>query len=294
MSHQNLRLATRSADMIREHRRDTMIRKMYWGVLASIVLSLAFATGCNSTTATPPVAQVTTVTAMAPFRQTQVENTTYVSPFTATVTTNGTPVGGASVVFAVTPSVGGAGGTFAGGSSSATVTSDATMGGQAVSPAFTSNGTPGAFIVTASIPGNPTSTAIFTVVNTVTPLSFTSTTGDGQSATVSTDFGTTLTATVLGPIVPPATTPSPVVGILVTFTAPSTGASGTFADSLSNVTTAITDANGVATAVTFTANATAGGPYTVAATVPVIQDGTTPSNDTWLTTNFSLTNTPAP
>ncbi len=293
MSHQSLRLTTRSGDMIRENGRNTMIRRAYWGVLASILGALVFATGCSSTSATPPVTKVTTVTAMAPFRQTQLENTTYVSPFTAAVTTNGTPVGGVGVVFAVTPSAGGASGTFAGASTSATATTDATTG-QAVSPAFTSNGTAGSFIVTASIPGNPTSSAIFTVVNTVTPLTFTSTTGDGQSATVSTDFGTTLSATVLGPIVPPATTPSPVVGILVTFTAPSTGASGTFADSLSNVTTAITDANGVATAATFTANATAGGPYTVSATVPVIQDGTNPGNDTWLTTNFSLTNTPAP
>lgn len=288
MRHQNLRFGKRSGPMICEIGENSMTRKPYWGVLALTVVAMAFATGCNSTTASPTPVPVTTVAAMAPFRQTQVLTTTYASKFTVTVTTNGAPVNGASVVFAVTPSNSGAGGTFANGTSSATATSDATMGGQAVSPAFTSNNIPGSFIVNASIPGNPTSSAIFTVVNTLTPVTFTSTAGDGQSATVSTNFGTALTAKVVDG------SGNPVVGALVTFTAPSTGASGTFVDSLSNVTTAITDSNGVATAAAFTANATAGGPYTVTASVPDVQSATDPTTDTWLTTTFSLTNTVAP
>ena len=43
--------------MIRENGRNTMIRKAYWGVLASMVVALAFATGCSSTSATPPATQ---------------------------------------------------------------------------------------------------------------------------------------------------------------------------------------------------------------------------------------------
>jgi hypothetical protein len=66
----------------------------------------------------------------------------------------------------------------------------------------------------------------------------------------------------------------------VTFTAPATGASGTFANG-TNTETDTTNASGVASSTTFTANATIGGPYIVTATV---SGGTT-------TEDFSLTNT---
>src|SRR5207245_6079482 len=72
-------------------------------------------------------------------------------------------------------------------------------------------------------------------------------------------------------------------GVVVTFTAPGSGASGTFAG---GVNTATTNASGVATSATFTANATAGGPYNVVASAT----GATSAN-------FSLTNVasaPAP
>jgi hypothetical protein len=97
--------------------------------------------------------------------------------------------------------------------------------------------------------------------------------GTPQSATVGTAFGTALQATVtdaFGNVVP---------GVTVTFAAPSTGASGSFAG---GVNTATTDTHGVATAPAFTANATAGG-YTVQATAA----GLTAAN-------FALTNTPLP
>jgi hypothetical protein len=68
--------------------------------------------------------------------------------------------------------------------------------------------------------------------------------------------------------------------VTVTFPAPSTGASGTFANGTAT-TTATTIASGVATASTFTANGTAGGPYTVAATVAGVATAA----------NFSATNT---
>ena len=74
-------------------------------------------------------------------------------------------------------------------------------------------------------------------------------------------------------------------GVSVTFTAPTSGASGTFAacsggNPSANECVVTTNSNGLATASTFTANTTAGGPYTVAATTT----GVTGS------ANFSLTN----
>ena len=54
---------------------------------------------------------------------------------------------------------------------------------------------------------------------------------------------------------------NPVSGVTVTFTPPASGASGTFTTS----STAVTNASGVATSNTYTANTTAGGPYNVVA-----------------------------
>ncbi|MEY2482408.1 MAG: hypothetical protein QOK24_936 [Verrucomicrobiota bacterium] len=94
--------------------------------------------------------------------------------------------------------------------------------------------------------------------------------GTPQSTAVNTAFPIALKATV-------TESDNPVSGISVTFTAPASGPSGTF--SSGNTATVVTDANGVATAPTFTANSTPGS-YTVAATVIGIA---TPAN-------FSLTN----
>src|SRR5438128_2113449 len=73
---------------------------------------------------------------------------------------------------------------------------------------------------------------------------------------------------------------NPVGNVTVTFTAPGSGASGTFAGGVS---TATTNTSGVATSAVFTANATAGGPYNVVASAT----GATSAN-------FSLTNTVGP
>jgi len=95
-----------------------------------------------------------------------------------------------------------------------------------------------------------------------------------QSAPVTHAFGTLLSVTVLG-----SDDATPVPGIVVTFTAPGSGATGTFANS-TNTTQATTNSGGVATATIFTANSVEGGPYTVAATASGLP-----------TVNFSLTNT---
>ena len=71
---------------------------------------------------------------------------------------------------------------------------------------------------------------------------------------------------------------NPLSGVNVTFTAPGSGASGTFSNSSTTITVA-TNASGVASA-PFTANGTAGGPYTVTAAASALT-----------TVNFSLTNT---
>jgi len=102
--------------------------------------------------------------------------------------------------------------------------------------------------------------------------SITATAGTPQSVPINTAFSTQLQATVKES----GTNQS---GIPVTFTAPSSGASGTFPG---GVTTVIinTDGSGVATPPAFTANGIAGGPYNVVASLV----GGSPS------ANFSLTN----
>jgi centrosomal CEP192-like protein len=103
--------------------------------------------------------------------------------------------------------------------------------------------------------------------------SITATSGSGQSATVNTAFAAQLQATVKDSL------NNPMSGVVVTFTAPASGANGTFANGTAT-TTASTNGSGVATSTTFTANATAGGPYNVVASAT----GATSAN-------FSLTNT---
>jgi uncharacterized repeat protein (TIGR02543 family) len=93
--------------------------------------------------------------------------------------------------------------------------------------------------------------------------------GNNQSTTVSTDFAADLQVDVASNAVPA----EPVDGGQVTFTAPGSGASATFASN------PVTIASGSAS-VTATANATAGGPYTVSADANGSTGGV----------NFSLTN----
>ena len=98
----------------------------------------------------------------------------------------------------------------------------------------------------------------------------TATGGTPQSATVKTVFTTPFQATVKD------ANSNPVSGVTVTFTAPGSGASGTFSGSVTA--TAVTNSSGIAIAPTFTANATAGN-YTVSASA----SGAAPAS-------FSLTN----
>ena len=174
---------------------------------------------------------------------------------------NAINLSGASVTFTVN-SVGGAGATFAGGLTTATVASNAS--GIATAPALTANGTAGTYTVTVT---SGSASLTFTLTNQV-PTGISATAGTPQVTLITTNFGTNLQATVAGVG----------AGVTVTFTAPSSGASGLFGASLTK--TAVTNASGVATATAFTANGTVGS-YIVSATVVGV--GTT--------ANFSMTNT---
>ncbi len=107
------------------------------------------------------------------------------------------------------------------------------------------------------------------------PASINLTAGDNQSVAHNTAFPTNFSVTVLD------AGNNPINGVSVTFTAPASGASGKFANN-TNTTTATTNASGVATATTYTANSTAGGPYHVSVTAGSV------------TNNFSATNLAGP
>jgi hypothetical protein len=130
----------------------------------------------------------------------------------------------------------------------------------------TLSGTPtqaGAFPITvtatddAGCPTTPKSYSL--VINGTLPGTVTATAGAGQSALVGASFATNLQATVLDG------GSHPLSGVNVLFTAPSSGATGTFTGGVSTA-TVVTGPSGVATAPTFTANTTSGG-YTVTASV---------------------------
>ncbi|HXR96412.1 MAG TPA: choice-of-anchor D domain-containing protein, partial [Terriglobales bacterium] len=139
--------------------------------------------------------------------------------------------------------------------------------------------------LTVTDSANPTTqTASLAGAIVVAPTSMTVNAGDGQTARVATTFGTQLQVLVNGS----GGTPAP--NITVTFTAPGSGASGTFADTGTATTTAVSDVNGLATAAAFTANPTAGSSYAITATATKDGQGGTISSPT---ATFHETNTGA-
>ncbi len=191
-------------------------------------------------------------------------------PFTETVADNvGNKLGGVLITFSVPTS--GPSGTFPGALTTVVLTS-AKGSGIATTPTFTANGVAGSYFVTVTIPGfGPSS---FGLTNLAGPLaviaSVASTTP--QITPVGASFSVPLAVTVTDQF------GNPLSGQVVTFIAPTSGASGTFAG---GIITATTNASGIATAPTFFANNTQGS-YQVTATVP------------GLTTTFALTNTGVP
>ena len=205
----------------------------------------------TSTAFTVTTATAAKVTATTGSGQSTTISTAFTAPLVATATdSGGNPVSGVMVTF--TPPAAGASGTFAPGGNTATTGAN----GVATSGAFTANATAGGpYNVVASATG--ATSANFAMTNTAgAAAKVTPTTGSGQSTTISTAFAAPLVATATD------SGGNPVSGVMVTFTPPAAGASGTFAPGGN---TAATGANGVATSGTFTANATAGGPYNVVA-----------------------------
>jgi hypothetical protein len=186
------------------------------------------------------------------------QNATIGSPFAnalqATVADKyGNLVNGASVTFTAPAS--GASGTFSNGNTTTTITTN-TSG--VASAAFTANTITGTYSVTATVPGVATP-ASFRLTNTLVPAAIKPTAGTPQTARVGVAFATALQAKVTD------AKGNAVVGISVTFTAPASGASGTFTTGTTTI-TVTTNGSGVASA-KFTANTTAGS-YSVLATVP--------------------------
>lgn len=194
-------------------------------------------------------------------------NTAYATTLQATAKdSGGTGISGVSVTF--TAPVSGASGTFS-GVASVTVTTDTS--GIASAPAFAANSTAGTFAVNATTPGVNTP-AVFTLTNT-----------PGSAATIAAAAGTPQSAAIGAPFatlqaIVRDTGGNGVARVTVTFTAPATGASGTFPGVLATA-SAVTDSSGLASAPTFTANATVGS-YSVNATVVGLASPAT----------FSLTN----
>ena len=242
-----------------------MNRQTYPCIVSLIFLALVSLTSCNSSNFNPPPE---TIAATSGSPQSAMVNTAFAAPLVATVTMGGSPVSGAFVTFTAPAS--GASGTFAGGTNTETDSTDSI--GVARSTTFTANGVIGTVTVAASVAG-VTATTSFNLTNTSGPAaSITATSGSLQDTPVSKAFGAPLAATVLDG------SGYPVTGASVTFTAPATGASGTFANGTATETD-MTNASGAAVSSTFTANATSGA-YTVTASSAGIAT----------TANFTLTN----
>ncbi len=209
------------------------------------------------------------ITATSGGGQTTSVGTLFTNPLVVLVKdADGLPVSGVMVTFSAPGS--GPSGTFASGS----VTAVTNASGVATSGAFTANSTTGSFTVNASVAGVATP-AGFALTNTPGgPDTITVTSGTPQNAQINQTFSSPLVVTVRDAF------NNPLSGITVTFVAPASGASGSFAG---GVNTAVTTAGGIATSAAFTANATAG-TYTVSASAPGAAGSAA----------FLLTNTPGP
>jgi hypothetical protein len=224
---------------------------VFWAVF--VLSTLAFLASCSSSHSTLPDT-IETIAASGGTPQSAPIGGVFM-PLTAKVTQSGLPLSGVLVTF--TAPATGASVTFTGEANTVTSTTDAN--GNAIATLMANGTTGGPYAVTATAPG-ASGTATFNLTNTTAPI-ITATSGASQNATVGMAFAAPLQATVTSGGLPTANVP-------VTFTAPpaSSGASCTFANSTA-ADTEMTNANGVATSATFTANTTSG-PFILMATTP--------------------------
>ena len=196
--------------------------------------------------------------------------TSFAAPFGATVEDQfGNPVLVANIPVTFTAPAGSASGSFFNGT--ATTTANTNTSGIATATAFTANTAAGVYTVTGASSGS--TSASFGETNVAgTASQLVATAGAGQSASVATAFTSPFSATLEDFYGNPVLT-----GVVVTFAAPASGASGTFVNG-TDTTTVTTNPSGVATATVYTANVIAG-TYAVSAT----SSGSTMAN-------FSATN----
>lgn len=237
---------------------------------ALLCLALAFLPGCatnkngNGSGNNGPK----TVSPIAGSPQNTLVGVTFGSPLSVVVDQNGTPVPNVSVTFAA-PSTGASGTFKSNGKNTESVTTDAN--GHATSSAFTASGTAGAISVTATVAGASTPAQFAVTSYPASAATISAAGGSPQSALIGTAFSQLSVVIDLQG--------SPVPNVSVTFTAPNSGASGAFKNGAVTETD-VTDANGVATASTFTANGNSGA---YAVTGGIVGGGTPAS--------FALTNT---
>lgn len=187
--------------------------------------------------------------------------TTTFSALTVKVTdqSSGDPIPDAVVTFTAPSS--GASATFGStGSNIYYVKTDSNGDASSLIPA--ANTTAGAYVVTAGTPGaaGVVSFALTNTPDAVATLNITSGVPQYQSQTVGQAFGTQLSVTLVDSV------GNPIAGQTVTFTAPSSGASGVFGSGTYTV-PVTTNASGIAQAPVFTANSHAGENYAVTASV---------------------------
>lgn len=182
--------------------------------------------------------------------------TAFASALSAKLTDQyGNPISGLSVSF--TAPTAGAGGTFANGTSNDVETTNSS--GVATSKTFTANTQPGGYQIQAGTAN--LLTAEFSLTNNPgPPSSMTIAAGNSQTERVGQALATPFEVAITDQY------GNDLSGLNVTFTAPASGPSGTFAGSQTNSETDATNGSGVATASSFTAGPHAGS-YKVQASV---------------------------
>ena len=155
----------------------------------------------------------------------------------------GAPVGDAELTFTVVPT-NGAGASFVGGGTVATAETTGT--GTATSPLLVAGSTAGSFSVQVSVDG-VNKLAVFTLTALASaPYAISPVRGTSQEAQLGADFAVPLAVTVTDG------SSNPVAGAQVTFSAPTSGASGVFAGHGQSVAVS-TSSKGVAVAPSFSA-----------------------------------------
>jgi protocatechuate 3,4-dioxygenase beta subunit len=187
--------------------------------------------------------------------QSAVVGTRYRQPLEVTVhDAAGRPVAGATVAFSLSAGAGAgtgsiAGASFTGGAEQATATTNSK--GIASSPRLTADTTAGSFAATATLTSG--GTVAFSLRNRAgRPASVTAGVAASESTTVGSRFPVRFAVTVADE------NGNAVAGVVVTYSAPRSGASGRFAHGRHTVRVK-TDARGIAVAPAFEADGTAGG-----------------------------------